>query len=407
MKNKNILFISVDGIQNYLKSLFLPTLSRAQDENIKIRVLEFCPNDYVLRQDIITASEEYKVPVHFGTYFNQPPVVGSFFFISYGAIRTMYVVKKTKTDVLMPRSLLAGAMALLVKMFFRKLEIIYESDGLMSDERVDFGSWQRTGLLYRFFQGIEKKLVRDSIKVITRTEKAKAILSKRSPNIDSNKIIVIPNGKNSEVFKPVSEEKRKMIRDIYDIKENELLLIYVGSIGPQYRPDIMLKIFSELIRKKMKVKFLILTPNKEAINKAITKASIKSNGIIIDQIDPDKIAEYIGTADIGLTLRISAYSQQAVCPLKTIEYLMCGIPVIANSGIGDLDNLFSQNEVGYIIDDLDNLNLDAIFQYIENINKMPSEVSKKSKLCSRNVGLEYFDLNQVANLYRSILVDKK
>ena len=102
---KNILFISVDGVQNYLKSLFLPILSNVQNKNMNFDVLEFCPSDNLLRQDIISTGEEYGIPVYFGKYFRSPPIIGSFLFVLYGAIRIMYVAKKTNTDILMPRSL--------------------------------------------------------------------------------------------------------------------------------------------------------------------------------------------------------------------------------------------------------------------------------------------------------------
>ncbi len=395
-----LLFITADGIQNYLESLFLPTLSKIQNENIAIEVLEFCPKDKEMRDSIVNSSKLYNIPVYFGTYFNKPPVIGSFLFILYGAFRTMGVVKNNNIDTLMPRSLLAGAMALLAKLFYRKLDIIYESDGLMSDERVDFGSWSRTGLIYKIFQAIEKKLVRDSKKVITRTQKAKDILIERSPGVDSQKIVVIPNAKNSHVFKPISSNKRTDIRDKYGISKETLLLIYVGSIGPQYRPDIMLKIFTAILKDNRKAKFLILTPNKDAMNEVISESSFISSHIIIDKVNPNEIANYIAASDIGLALREPAFSQQGVCPLKVIEYLMCGIPVISNSGVGDMDDIFKNNHIGYIIDDLDNVSIDKIMHFI---NMMSDGDKEKIKENNRNVALKYFDLDTVDKKYRNMI----
>ena len=395
-----LLFITADGIQNYLESLFLPTLSKIQNENITIEVLEFCQKDKEMRDSIINASKLYNIPVYFGTYLNKPPVIGSFLFILYGAFRTMEVVKKNNIDTLMPRSLLSGAMALLVKFFFRKLEIIYESDGLMSDERVDFGSWSQTGLIYKIFQAIEKKLIRDAKKVITRTQKAKDILIERSPSVDSQKIVVIPNAKDSNIFKPISSNKRADIRNKYNLSEEALLLIYVGSIGPQYRPDVMLKIFSAILEHNTKSKFLILTPQKDAMNKVISESSFVSSHIIIDKINPNEIANYIAAADIGLALREPTFSQQAVCPLKVIEYLMCGVPVITNSGVGDMDDIFKNNHIGYIIDDLDNVSIDKIMHFI---NIMSDGDKEKLKENNRNVALEYFDLDTVDKKYRHMI----
>lgn len=394
-----ILFTSVDGVQNYLKSLFLPILSKVQDENIDFEILEFCPNDDNLRQDIVNASTEYEVPVHFGTYFNIPPVIGSFIFIVYGAIRTVYVVNENKIDILMPRSLLAGAMALLVRMIFRKVEIIYESDGLMSDERVDFGSWSKTGLIYRFFQMIEKKLVRDSKIVITRTHKAKGILLERSPSVDAKKIVVIPNGKDKTLFRTSSQEVKTEIHKKYNIKDDDLLLIYVGSIGKQYRPDVMLDIFRELRETNSNIKFLILTPNQEEMATLLSSSLSDTKDVFIDRVDPNEISSYIAVADIGMALRTPSLSQQAVCPLKVIEYLMCGIPVITNSGVGDMDELFDNNKLGYIIENLDDVNYKELTTFVmDTANDLDNNMI-------RNVAVDHFDLNTIVELYRSSLSD--
>jgi len=395
-----LLFISVDGVQNYLKSLFLPVLAKLQDEKINIEVLEFCPKTEVLRKELKNSTFESKVPVHLGRYFNTPPVIGSFIFIFYGALHTMYVVKKRKVEILMPRSLLAGAVALLVRTFYNKLEIVYESDGLMSDERADFGSWSRSGLIYKIFQAIEKKLVRDSKIVITRTHKAKDILIVRSPNVNGQKIVVIPNGKDADIFNMTSTEQRKSIREKYGVKETDPLLIYVGSIGKQYRPDVMVEVFGRLREKSADAKFLILTPNQEEMKHIITSDAIGTEGIIVDRVDPNEISRYIAAADIGLALRMPTLSQQAVCPLKVIEYLMCGVPVITNTGVGDFDALFSHHSLGYVIQNIDHVDFEEIIEFIQNTIE---NIDSNTRNSIRNVALNHFELNAVAERYRSVL----
>ena len=295
---------------------------------------------------------------------------------------------------------MAGAMALLVRMIFRKLEIIYESDGLMSDERVDFGSWTKTGLIYKLFQRIEKKLVQDSKIVITRTQKAKEILLKRSPSVDAEKIIVIHNGKSSDLFNISALTQRIKIRQRYGIENDDLLLIYVGTVGKQYRPDVMIEIFRQLSEKNVHTKFLILTPNQKEMKMILESKFTIAENIFIDKADPNEISDYIAAADIGLALRTPAFSQQAVCPLKVIEYLMCGIPVITNSGIGDMDELFENNKVGYIIDDLDKIEYEELFKFIEESQNNFEEENKKM---IRDVAIQQFDLDVVVERYSSYL----
>ena len=52
-----------------------------------------------------------------------------------------------------------------------------------------------------------------------------------------------------------------------------------------------------------------------------------------------KVGEYLNTADVGLSLRAASDAMRHVKPLKTREYLLCGVPVVYSSGTGDMGKL--------------------------------------------------------------------
>ncbi len=393
---EKILFISVDGQQIYLESLFLPILAPLNDSKKEIDILQFCLEDKTLKKKLKKAVLEQKMSIFFGRYFNSPPIIGSFLFILLGAIKLYFTIKKSKSSILMPRSLVAGAMVLLVKPFFKDVKIVFETDGLMADERVDFGGWSNSGLIYKLFRLIEKKLIQSSIAITTRTNKAKDILLQRTSKSFEDKIFVIPNGK---IIPKLNLEKKeiykKEIRNKLNFEMNDLVFIYVGSIGKQYEPTKMFDMFNNIQSKIHSSKMIILTPNIKEAKDLLEQYKEIHSSIYLDFVHPNEVHKYTSASDIGLTLRTPSFSQQGICPLKLIDYLQVGIPIIANNGVGDLDKLFDKYNLGYIIDDLNNIKYVEIIEFIGLIKTFHAEKLHK-------VAIKEFDLSLTINKYQKL-----
>ncbi len=387
---RRVLFISVDGVQNYLESLFLPLLYRLDS----ISVLEFCLPQSREYQKYKNQKYRDKIEIHFGRYFNSPPIVGSFVFILYGAYKLYKTVQKENIDILMPRSLVAGAMVLLVKPFFKNIQIIYESDGLMADERVDFGSWSRRGVLFKIFISIEKRLIDSSTYVTTRTQKAKDILISRT-SLDKERFVVIPNGKDMSQNIDIPKEQKIYLKEKIGIQKSDIIFIYVGSIGSQYKPKKMIEIFEKIYKDSYK--FIILTPNIDEMREIVLHYPHIQNSIYIDSVASDEVYSYLSIADIGVSLREPSFSQRGISPIKIIEYMMTGLPIITNSGVGDLDLLYTKyNNIGYIIDDLESIDYDDIRDSIKRLLHLDKEKIKK-------IAKDEFDLDNVVKKYNTIL----
>src|SRR5205823_4645121 len=69
----------------------------------------------------------------------------------------------------------------------------------------------------------------------------------------------------------------------------------------------------------------------------------------VASVRPDVMARTLAAADLGIALRRPTFSQRAVCPIKVAEYLMCGLPVLAEP-VGDLREQLAEREVACLID---------------------------------------------------------
>ena len=95
---------------------------------------------------------------------------------------------------------------------------------------------------------------------------------------------------------------------------------------------------------------------------------------------------------------MASYSKQASSPTKNAEYLACGLPFIANRGVGDVDKLIEENGVGALIYAF------SEDEFIRALNEVAT-LGDISDNC-RSVAAELFDLETVGGQrYRRLYQD--
>jgi len=61
----------------------------------------------------------------------------------------------------------------------------------------------------------------------------------------------------------------------------------------------------------------------------------------------------IASADLGVSFILPTYSAKASCPTKFGEMLAMGVPVIANSGVGDITEIIQATGAGAVVESYD------------------------------------------------------
>ena len=101
---------------------------------------------------------------------------------------------------------------------------------------------------------------------------------------------------------------------------------------------------------------MVLSPYKDKATEIISKYLINEREyIIIDYaIGPNHniIPSLLCASDVGILLRENNLVNNVASPGKFAEYLMCGLPVIMGSGIGDYSELMQENENAVVLDDV-------------------------------------------------------
>lgn len=356
------LFVTWDGpAQNYMQALFFPTFARAQRDDLTIDVLQFTWADEAHVASTARSAARHNLRYTRVHTLRRPRQLAVPAMILLGARRIIQEIDAREIHTLMPRSIIPAAMCMLARRSRPDVRLVFDADGFMADERVDFAGWNPQGVMYRLFRDWEAQAVRSADAVITRSNRAREILRARAgAGAPHDHIHVLPNAKDDAIFAPVSSAQRLAIRARHGIPADAPLLVYAGSLGPQYHPADMLTLFEAISTHCPDAHMLVMSGMGEVLEELLKgrDASTRER-VIITRCPPEEVAENLAAADLGLSLREPSFSQQGVCPIKVVEYMLCGVPTVMIAGVGDLDERFEDAPGLHVIPDTSKAALEA------------------------------------------------
>jgi 1,2-diacylglycerol 3-alpha-glucosyltransferase len=156
-------------------------------------------------------------------------------------------------------------------------------------------------------------------------------------------VVHMPNAIDLERF---SAPPREEIRQRYAVKDEEILLIYVGRMAIEKNLGFMLKAFA-MIRKSVPSRLMILGegPELENLKKQANALEIEESVIFTGGIDYREIVPYYGAADTFIMT-----STTEVKPLALLEAMASGLPVVAVAAHGSSDTIID-GENGFLTEE--------------------------------------------------------
>jgi glycosyltransferase involved in cell wall biosynthesis len=394
-----VLFVTWDGPeQTYLESLFLPIFAAVP--RTEWHVLQFRWGTLVQRELARTASEQLGIPYRSISVFRRPQPLATALMIAIGAQRLVQEVRRRSIDVVMPRSIIPAAIALAARRVGLEARIVYDADGLVADERVDFAGWSATGVQYRIWRDVEAQILRAADSVITRTAASKEVLVARAgAGMDPDRIVVIPNGVDDRRFSPGDARTRREARVRGGVPDGVPWLVYAGSVGPQYHIPAILRCFAAALRREPAARLAVLTGQPAQVEPILVASGLPRDRIFLDRVPPTEVPAWLRAADLGFALREPSFSQRGVSPIKVGEYLLSGLPLVAIRGVGDLDQQL-RDDVALLLDDAGDASVTAVADWLFN-RVLPNR--ETLRMVCRQRGVDVFSLEACAQRYRTAL----
>lgn len=203
--------------------------------------------------------------------------------------------------------------------FFKRKPWIMEVRDLWPESIKTVGA-MKDGLVLRYFSKEELWCYRSAKKIVVVTDTFKKVISERG--IDPEKIHVIKNGSNLELFTP--REKPKELVERYGL-EGKRVLGYVGTIGMAHNIAFLI----DCVKDLPEYKFMILGEGaeKENLKKKVANEGI-DNVFFIDSVSKDKVADYVALQDAALVNLRRDPLFTTVIPSKIFETAAMHIPIL-------------------------------------------------------------------------------
>jgi glycosyltransferase involved in cell wall biosynthesis len=177
---------------------------------------------------------------------------------------------------------------------------------------------------------IERQSIKQSDKIIVVTPELKKILVTQY-HIEDDKVIVILNGANINLFKPTSigEAKIKL-----GLEKSINYVCFVGALYAWQGIEDLLRSAPFVLQQHPETRFLIVGdgPIKVEMMNIAKQIGIFDKVIFTGMVSYLDVPIYINASDICIVTKIQV--RTGLSPLKLYEYMACGKPVVARQKSG-------------------------------------------------------------------------
>ncbi|MCW3127618.1 MAG: hypothetical protein JWO03_3276 [Bacteroidetes bacterium] len=398
------LFISYDGMTDPLgRSQVIPYLSGLSASGIGITLMSFEKaerfekNEGSVRQ-LLKEKNITWVPL---SYTKKPPILSTLW-----DIRRMYraasdIYQKEKFDIVHCRSYISALAGLYLKRKYG-VRMIFDMRGFWADERLDGGIWPRDKQpyksIYNFFKRKEKEFLQTADQTISLTANGKKEILSWNITEKPISITVIPCCADLEKFSTtaIDKELQTSLKDKLGIKDRDVVMSYLGSIGTWYMLDEMLDLFKTSLETHPALKFLFITADDPSMiyEKARQKA-IPAEKIMVTESPYDKVATYLSLSQIAVFFIKPVYSKKASSPTKQGELMAMGIPLICNKGVGDVDMILEDTNAGIAIEGFSQKDYQYAASRINDLLAMDKEHIKQG-------AYKYYSLAEGVKRYKAV-----
>jgi len=402
---KHALYICYFGLrQPLVQTQVIPYLQEIAKAGIKVSLVTFEPelNTNWSAEEIASMRQvmaEKDIAWDCLAYHKRPSAIATAYDIFAGARFVRQKIRDENVDVLHGRAHVATLMGAIARKFSkRQPKLIFDIRGFLPEEYTDAGVWPENGWLFRGAKRAEKWLMRESDAFVVLTEKAKQILFGSAPPASAGGTNVEQKAEGSEVKRthlvevipccvdfenrfPAGEQTADDETASRIGSKGRFVITHVGALGGLYLTKEIVDLLAASRSAEPTTFALFLTQTDPGpVTALLRENGFTESDYFVGRVDPSEIPRYLDVSNVGLSFVKATYATQSRSPTKIPEYLAAGLPIIANSGVGDVDELIREDGVGVLMDRFDRDEyLDAIRQLanLGDISERCRESAKK------------------------------
>jgi glycosyltransferase involved in cell wall biosynthesis len=249
-------------------------------------------------------------------------------------------VRRGNADVIHARSYIPAAVALLVYKL-TGTPFIFDMRALWPEELITAGRLKRGSWMHKAMVWVERSCLKNAAAVVSLTHAAVEYLRAEYPaELAEQNLVVIPTCADLDRFVPVKAVRQE--RPIYSC---------VGTVlSGWFHLDWLAVFFQELARREPDAQFEVITrddPN-EVRQKLAGDDGFQSR-LTVRGLPSAEVHLAVQAHSASAMFFAQGLSKLGSSPTRMGEILGCGLPVIANSGVGDVARIIERYRVGVLV----------------------------------------------------------
>ena len=405
MAQKHILFISYDGMTDPLgQSQVIPYLTKLTTYGYRFTILSCDKPDKLAQHKaaILAMLAPYPIKWVPVKYHKSPPVLSSIYDFLQLKNKAVLLHKADAFDIVHTR---VGVPTLVGLHLKKKYGVRYLNDirGFWADERVDGGMWNIKNplykIIYHFFRKKEDECINIADYNTCLTHAAKKEIH-TWPQINNQPITieVIPCCADLDLFNTntIDIQLKLQLQQELQIQADDIIISYLGSIGGWYLTDEMMRCCKMISDAMPKVKFLFISPHlHHVIAQAAAKYHLPAEKLIVKHVQRNQVPVLLSCSHYSIFFIKPCYSKISSSPTKHGEIMAMGIPVITNSGVGDVKEIVQKYKAGLVVDDFTEASFNAIVTQLKTLPVFDREGIRKG-------AEEFYSLATAAQQYDKV-----
>ncbi len=355
-----VLFISYDGITDPLgQSQVLPYLTGLRRNGYRIHLISCEKPEAFAQQGVTTAQKIRKAGIiwHHLPYTKRPPVLSTLLDILRLRRKAAMLHREFGFRLVHTRPGIPALVGLWMKKKWG-IPFLHDIREFYADSRVEGGLWNIRNplyrIIYRYFKHQESEELRLCNGIVCLTHAAAAIIQHQPEFVAGTLLEVIPCSADLELFNPerTDPQQQEVLRRELGIRDGDVIISYLGSVGGWYLTDEMLRFCKMLADRMPRARFLFITPHlHNHIMELGARYGLQPDQLIVKKGRREEVPALLSLSRYSVFFIKPCFSKLSSSPTKHGELMAMGIPVITNGGVGDVQAIVEKYRSGYIVPD--------------------------------------------------------
>jgi glycosyltransferase involved in cell wall biosynthesis len=253
---------------------------------------------------------------------------------------TLVLILFRRIDILHFRRYDANFAALIAKRVWGK-KLIFDPRGLFVEEKISSGLWQKNRFRARIYRYLENSIIEQADAVISFSRLHSEHLQSTYGEKIGEKVMHIPNCVDLDKYRFKGKRRSSYLT-------GKINLVYIGGASYWHMVDEMI-FFFKYLKQRVPAFFTYLAyEGCHSIAARFAESKLEAKDYCVASVPPEEIPQYLTDADIGIALIKPSLAKRVCAPIKFVEYLAAGLPVVINPGIGETEAIVKRYGVGVI-----------------------------------------------------------